>query len=109
LFSIPSIGSLSWLEDLVGVLTNEVETFVLRFPTGPYRRLRIENTFGNIALDDPCQTLMKTAMRQLQLTARAYLRVLKLSRTIVDLAGSEAITQVHLAEALQYRTKLDLM
>ena len=60
-------------------------------------------------LDDPCQALMKTAMRQLQLTARAYHRVLKLSRTIADLAGSEAITQVHLAEALQYRPKLDLM
>jgi len=60
-------------------------------------------------LDEACQNLMKTAMRQLQLTARAYHRVLKLSRTIADLAGSEAITQVHLAEALQYRPKLDLM
>jgi len=53
-------------------------------------------------LDEPCQVLMRTAMRQLQLTARAYHRVLKLSHTIADLAGSEAITQVHLAEALQY-------
>jgi len=61
------------------------------------------------ALDDPCQALMKTAMRQLQLTARAYHRVLKLSRTIADLTGSEAITQVHLAEVLQYRPKLELM
>ena len=52
---------------------------------------------------------MRTAKRQLQLTARAYHRVLKLSRTIADLAGSEVITQVHLAEALQYRPKLDLM
>jgi len=52
-------------------------------------------------LDDACQALMKTAMRQLQLTARAYHRVLKLSRTIADLAGSEDITQVHHAEALQ--------
>jgi magnesium chelatase family protein len=60
-------------------------------------------------LDEACQNLMKTAMRQLQLTARAYHRVLKLSRTIADLAGSKAITQVHLAEALQYRPKLDLM
>ncbi len=48
-------------------------------------------------------------MRQLQLTARAYHRVLKLSRTIADLAGEENITQVHLAEALQYRAKVDLM
>ncbi len=53
-------------------------------------------------LDEPCQSLMKTAMRQLRLTARAYHRVLKLSRTIADLAGSDDITQVHLAEALQY-------
>jgi magnesium chelatase family protein len=52
---------------------------------------------------------MKTAMSQLRLTARAYHRVLKLSRTIADLAGSEHITQVHLAEALQYRPKLDLI
>jgi magnesium chelatase family protein len=61
------------------------------------------------ALDDPCHALMKTAMRQLQSTARAYHWVLKLSRTIADLTGSEAITQVHLAEALQYRPKLELM
>jgi magnesium chelatase family protein len=61
------------------------------------------------ALDENCQALMKAAMRQLQLTARAYHRVLKLSRTIADLAGSEAITQVHLAEALQYRPKLELI
>jgi len=61
------------------------------------------------ALDDACQGLMKTAMRQLRLMARAYHRVLKLSRTIADLAGADGITQVHLAEALQYRPKLNLM
>lgn len=61
------------------------------------------------ALDEACQALMKTARRQLRLTARAYHRVLKLSHTIANLVGSEAITQVHLAEALQYRSKLDLM
>ena len=60
-------------------------------------------------LDEACRSLMKTAMRQLRLTARAYHRVLKLSRTIVDLARSVAITRVHLAEALQYRPKLELM
>jgi len=61
------------------------------------------------ALDDPRQALKKTAMRQLQLTARAFHRVLKLSRTIADLAGSEAIIQGHLAKALQYRPKLELI
>jgi magnesium chelatase family protein len=52
---------------------------------------------------------MVPVIRQLRLTARAYHRVLKLSMTIADLAGSEAITQVCLAEALLYRPKLDLM
>jgi magnesium chelatase family protein len=61
------------------------------------------------ALNEECQALMKTAMRQLQLTARAYQRVLKLSRTIADLAGAGEITQVLLAEALQYRAKVELM
>jgi len=43
---------------------------------------------------------------QLQLSALGYHRVLKLARTIADLAGSEAIQSVHLADTLQYRPKL---
>jgi len=57
-------------------------------------------------LQDEGQSLMRAAMSQLQLSARAYHRVLKLSRTIADLAGSEEIQSVHLAEALQYRPKM---
>ena len=56
------------------------------------------------------QSLMRAAMSQLNLSARAYHRILKLSRTIADLAGSEEIQSPHLAEALQYRPKLmDIM
>ena len=54
------------------------------------------------------QSLMRSAMTQLNLSARAYHRILKLARTIADLAGSEEIQSVHLAEALQYRPKLML-
>jgi magnesium chelatase family protein len=57
-------------------------------------------------LDETCRSLMKAATNQMQLTARAYHRILKLARTIADLAGAENITPAHLAEALQYRPKM---
>lgn len=56
-------------------------------------------------LEEPAEKLMQTAMRQLRLTARGYHRVLKLGRTIADLAGSDNLLPEHLAEALQYRSR----
>jgi len=56
-------------------------------------------------LEETGRSLVRQAMSQLQLTARAFHRVLKLARTIADLAGEEAIAPVHLAEALQYRPR----
>jgi magnesium chelatase family protein len=60
-------------------------------------------------LDETSNSLMRSAMSQMQLSARAYHRVLKLARTIADLAGEENIVPTHLAEALQYRPKLGMM
>jgi magnesium chelatase family protein len=57
------------------------------------------------SLDSAGQNLMRAAMRQLQLSARAYHRVLKLARTIADLAQAEQISPAYLAEALQYRPR----
>jgi magnesium chelatase family protein len=59
-------------------------------------------------LPEEGQSLMRAAMSQLNLSARAYHRILKLARTIADLAGCEEIQSVHLAEALQYRPKMML-
>ena len=57
-------------------------------------------------LDDAGESLIRAAMGQMNLSARGYHRVLKLARTIADLAGCEQIQAVHLAEALQYRPKV---
>ncbi|MCM8780169.1 MAG: YifB family Mg chelatase-like AAA ATPase [Candidatus Omnitrophica bacterium] len=78
-------------------------------------RFRAESIFYNAqmntklikkycALDSPAQELLKMAMQELRFSARAYDKILKVSRTIADLEGEQNILPEHVAEAIQYRS-----
>jgi len=78
------------------------------------RQAKPNAELGTKELDRHCrtdpagETLLKQAISRLGLSARAYHRVLKLARTIADLAGVEAIAASHVAEAVGYRRRLEL-
>jgi magnesium chelatase family protein len=67
--------------------------------------MRVGEIRQHCKLDAAGESLVRAAMGQMNLSARGYHRVLKLARTIADLAGSETIQVSHVAESLQYRPK----
>jgi len=67
-------------------------------------QMHVKQIRTHCKLDDASKTLLKTAMERLNLSARAYDRILKVSRTIADLEGAQDINGNHLSEAIQYRS-----
>ena len=66
--------------------------------------MRSKDVHKHCVLDDAAQALLKAAMADLHLSARAYDRILKVARTIADIAGAADIAADHVAEAIQYRS-----
>ncbi len=82
------------------------------------RQIQIERGYINARIPDKeidiicslspsCRSLLISAMKQFNLSMRAYKRVIKVSRTIADLDGTENISEKHLAEALQFRPEIE--
>lgn len=104
-------------EDLLKQAQGESsEQIQARVETAFARQLQRQNKANNLLstreIDSYCQPeaaaeqLLRNAMTKLNWSARAYHRVLKVARTIADLAGTENIAQAHVAEAIQYRRAL---
>ena len=55
-------------------------------------------------LDQACQQMLRQSVEEMGLSARAHDKILRVTRTIADLAGEEAINETHLAEAIGYRS-----
>lgn len=67
-------------------------------------RMTSKQIKAHCALDDDCRELLRMAMHELNLSARAHDRILKVARTIADLEAAPSIDAAHLSEAIQYRT-----
>ena len=105
LSSIKDTENSSVIRDRV-IRAREIQAARYKNHPGIYANAQISTKMLKMvcAIDATGQNLLKAAMNKLNLSARAYDRILKVSRTIADLAASENILPEHLAEAIQYRS-----
>ena len=113
---VPRIEFEKLTDDTIGETSTTVKQRVDKARAIQTARFKSNNTDKNsdmspVEIKDFCKVepaannLLKTAMRQINFTARSFHRVLKLARTIADLDNSEIIGTNHIAEALQYRQR----
>jgi magnesium chelatase family protein len=91
-------------ERVVAARRRQQERFASRPRVTCNARMGSRELKAHCALDEHTMDLLKFAMNDMRLSARAYDRILKVGRTIADLAGSAAITSDHISEAIQFRS-----
>ncbi len=112
---VPAVAYKELSKDLTGESSEDIRSRVQRSKEVQIKRFSKDNIFSNAKMQSrhikkhcllkaEAQDILETAMQKLGLSARAYTRILKVSRTIADLAGSEQINAEHISEAIQYRT-----
>ncbi|MDA8169704.1 MAG: YifB family Mg chelatase-like AAA ATPase [Nitrospiraceae bacterium] len=112
---VPAVPYKDLRAEYSGERTEDIRARVMEARDRQLERFRGESVYANgqmktkhikkfCKLTQPAQGLLETAVQKLALSARAYTRVLKLSRTIADMEGSEDIQPHHLSEAIQYRS-----
>ncbi|MGI8820666.1 MAG: YifB family Mg chelatase-like AAA ATPase [Chthoniobacterales bacterium] len=97
-------GSAAIRERVVAARERQRARFKADAKTNSNSRMGPRQIKQHCHLSDDSQELIRIAMTELNLSARAYDRILKVSRTIADLAASDDITSEHVSEAIQYRT-----
>lgn len=91
-------------ERVIAARKRQQQRFAGRTQVSCNARMTTRDLKQHCALDNHSLELLKFAMADMRLSARAYDRILKVARTIADLAGSERITSEHVSEAVQFRT-----
>lgn len=113
---VPTVKYSELNDNKVGETSIEIRKRVNKARQLQLNRFKNDNIFSNselnskllskyCILNNECNLIMKNAFERLNLSARAYSRVLKVARTIADLDNSENIEKNHLLEAIQYRSK----
>jgi magnesium chelatase family protein len=116
---VPHIDYEKLADDRLGEKSERVQARIVTARARQLERFRGTKLTGNAEMtpsevrefcqaEDSAQSLLKAAMKQLYLSARAFHRILKLARTIADLDNSDIIKAHHLAEAIQYRPRTTL-
>ena len=112
---VPAIKFNEIASDTPGEPSASIRERVTRARQVQHERFKADGIYANAQMkprhirkycriDEDCLHLMEMAMNRLGLSARAYNRILKVSRTIADLESSEKIASLHISEAIQYRS-----